>query len=215
MLSQNYPFRNRSSTPNNRQMDRTIYRLDGHISQESSLKISDVYLEQDPRKSRFPHSIYYRQTDGHLELQSSFATNKGTNHANDFNYFRLGFRLGSRVLRLGRQGCQALRCSLGGGEGGTQIFNIKKKISKRNIPNFFACHDGRKCLNYFDLVRAESSLVISFQNLMCWHNLTQQIFPKLPANGATPPENQVFYRKCKKEYNQRTHTTKKKLIKIC
>ncbi len=62
--------------------------------------------------------------------------------------------------------------SLGGGGGGTQIFNIKKKISKRNIPNFFACHDGRKCLNYFDLVRAESSLVISFQNLMCWHNLT-------------------------------------------
>ncbi len=136
MLSQNYPFRNRSSTPNNRQMDRTIYRLDGHISQESSLKISDVYLEQDPRKSRFPHSIYYRQTDGHLELQSSFATNKGTNHANDFNYFRLGFRLGSRVLRLGRQGCQALRCSLGGGRVVLKFSILKKKFLRGIYPIF-------------------------------------------------------------------------------
>ncbi len=129
----------------------------------------------------------------------------------------LGQVLGQGAECCGQAGKGAKRYVVrwGGGEGGTQIFNIKKKISKRNIPNFFACHDGRKCLNYFDLVRAESSLVISFQNLMCWHNLTQQIFPKLPANGATPPENQVFYRKCKKEYNQRTHTTKKKLIKIC
>ena len=41
---ENKKARNRYSTPINKQMDKTMYRLDANMSWESSLKISAVYL---------------------------------------------------------------------------------------------------------------------------------------------------------------------------
>ena len=45
-------------------MDKTMYRLDEHMSYKFSLKISAVYLEYELRKSRFPHNITGGRTDG-------------------------------------------------------------------------------------------------------------------------------------------------------
>ena len=72
-------------------MDKTKYRLDGHMSKESSLKILDVYLEKEPRKSCFPQCVSYGQTDGHFKFYSSFATN---NQDNFFSFRKTAITIG-------------------------------------------------------------------------------------------------------------------------
>ena len=48
-------------------MDKTMYRLDGHMSYESSL--SAVYFEYRPKKITFP-LIHYLRTDGRTDGQT-------------------------------------------------------------------------------------------------------------------------------------------------
>ena len=40
-----------------RSTDKTMYKLDAHMSWESLLKISAVFLKLQPKKSHFPHSV--------------------------------------------------------------------------------------------------------------------------------------------------------------
>ena len=42
--------------------------LDGHLIGNFNKYNSASYLEYQPRKSHFPHTVPYRQTDGHFEL---------------------------------------------------------------------------------------------------------------------------------------------------
>ncbi len=49
------------------------HRLVGHMLLESSLKISVVYLEKEPRKSRFPQFVSYGQTDGQAYISNNRA----------------------------------------------------------------------------------------------------------------------------------------------
>ena len=66
--------RNRSSTPINIQMDKTMYRLDAHLSWESSLKISAVF-----NRSRENHvSPILSQIDGQTDKQTDGRTDRRT-----------------------------------------------------------------------------------------------------------------------------------------